>query len=121
VVMNPANSMVTFPLEECTLLTTIPGIILFTSPGLGVECVFVAVGEYYYSHKTKSIEKRDSKRKKGEASQEKTKRSVRWKAGPNPKENSFQIASILRTFVGANSMSIYEMAKTLDMSKSRIT
>jgi hypothetical protein len=120
VVTNPDTSMVTIPLEECTPLTTIPGSLSLTSPGLGIECAVVAVGEYYYSHKTKSIEKRVPKGKEEENPRH-NKRSVRWKEGPDPKENSIQTTSILNAFTGANSMSVYEMDETLDMSKSRIT
>jgi hypothetical protein len=58
--------MVTIPLEECTPLAVIPGNLSFTSLGLGIEGVVVVVGEYYYNHKTKAIEKRMTKRKRGE-------------------------------------------------------
>jgi hypothetical protein len=56
--------MITIPLEECTPLATIPGNLSFTSPRHGIECVVVVVREYYYSHKTKAIEKRTTKRKR---------------------------------------------------------
>jgi hypothetical protein len=46
-------------------LASILGSFSITIPGLGVECVVVAVGEYYYRHKTKYPEKRTSKRKRG--------------------------------------------------------
>jgi len=46
-------------------LVAILGIFSLISPGLGVECAVVAVGEYYYIHKTKAIEKRTAKRKIG--------------------------------------------------------
>jgi hypothetical protein len=92
-----------------------------TSPGLGVECAVVVVGEYYYSHKTKSIEKRDAKRKRGGAIQDTTERNIKWKAFPNPKDNVIQTTSILNDFVGANSMSVYEMAEALDIAKLIIT
>jgi hypothetical protein len=119
VVMNLDTNMVTMPLEECTPSTSIPNILSLTSPGLGIECAVVAVGDYYYSHKIESIEKRSSKRKRGGASQDTKEISVIWKEDPDPKENSIQTTSILSSFVGTNSMSFYEMDETLDMSKSR--
>jgi hypothetical protein len=90
VTTNPDISMVTVPLEECTPLAAIPGSFSLTSPGLGVECAVVVVGEYYYSHKTKSIEKRTAKRKRGGVSTDIVERNIKWKAGPDPKENVIQ-------------------------------
>jgi hypothetical protein len=102
-------------------LAAIPGSLSLTSLGLGIKCIVVAVGEYYNSQKTKSIEKRVAKSKRGGASQDTTEISVRWKVGPNPKENTIQTTSILNAFASTNSMQVYEMVETLDMSKSRIT
>jgi hypothetical protein len=70
----------------------IPGSLSLTSPGLGIECVVVVVGDYYYSHKTKSIEKRMTKKKRegSGASQDTSERNIKWKAGPDPKENAIQ-------------------------------
>jgi len=118
-VKNPSTSMITIPLEECTPLAVIPGNLSFTYSGLGIECVVVVVGEYYYSHKTKAIDKRMTKRKRGGvgASQETSERIIKWMAGPNPKENAIHAASALSAFVGANVISYYEVAEALDMSK----
>jgi hypothetical protein len=60
----PDTSILIIPLEECTPMASIPGSILVTSTGLGIEGAIVVVGEYYYSHKTKAIEKRTTKRKR---------------------------------------------------------
>jgi hypothetical protein len=43
----------------------IPGNLSFSSQVLNLDDVVVAVGEYYYSNKTKGIEKRKNKRKRG--------------------------------------------------------
>jgi hypothetical protein len=72
VVTNPITSMVTIPLEECTPLATILGNISFTSPGLGIECVVVVVGDYYYNHKTKAIEREPKREKEKDWAQAKT-------------------------------------------------
>jgi hypothetical protein len=100
----------------------IPSNLSFTSPGLGIECVVVVVGEYYYNHKTKAIEKRTTKRKRegSGTSQETYERSIKWKAGPYPKENAIHETSSLNAFTGANVMSVYEVREALDISKERV-
>jgi hypothetical protein len=54
------------------------------------------------------------------ASHETSERNIKWKAGPDPKENAIQAASTLNAFVGANVMLVYEVAEALDMSKARV-
>ena len=53
-------------LTECTPLAPIPGNISYTSQELGLDDVVVNVGGYYYSHKTRAIERRINKIKRGE-------------------------------------------------------
>jgi hypothetical protein len=100
-------------LVECTPLEAIPRIFSLTSPRLGCECVVFVVGEYYYSHKTKYIEKINAKRKRGAARLDTIERNIKWKVGPDPKENATQTTSILNDFSSANSMSVYEMSNAL--------
>jgi hypothetical protein len=107
--------MVIVPLES------IPGSFSLTSPRLGVECVVVEMGEYHYSHKTKYIEKRVVKRKRGGVNIDMVEMNIKYKAIPKPKESYIQTTSILNDFVGANSMSVYEMDEALDVAKLRIT
>jgi hypothetical protein len=67
----------------------------------------VVIGDYYYDDRTKSIEKRSNKRKRGESSKSisSMRRVVEWKARPNPKENVVQATSTLHAFVGLNASS----------------
>jgi hypothetical protein len=48
-----------------------------------MDNVVVVVGEYYYIHKTRAIERRINKRKRGEYTlkKEPSERSIKWKAG----------------------------------------
>jgi hypothetical protein len=82
VVTNPNANIVTILIEECTPLATIPGNISYTSQELGLDEVVVVVGDYYYSKKTRDIERRTTKRKRGEVTlkQESTEMSIKWKA-----------------------------------------
>jgi hypothetical protein len=70
-VENPNASIVTIPIEECTPLEVIPGNISYTSQELGLDEVVVVVGDYYYIHKTMTIERRINKRKRGESTPKK--------------------------------------------------
>jgi hypothetical protein len=45
-------------------LVAIPGSLSVTSVGLGFEGVVIVVGDYYYNHKMRAIEKREPKRKR---------------------------------------------------------
>jgi hypothetical protein len=47
-------------------------------------------------------------------------RNIEWKACPNPKENAMHASSFLTVFIGANVMSVYEVAEALDISKERV-
>jgi hypothetical protein len=60
----PNVSIVNIPPQECTPLMAIPGNSTFSSQVLNLDDVVVSVGEYYYSNKTKGIEKRSNKRKR---------------------------------------------------------
>jgi hypothetical protein len=55
-----------FP-QEYTPLTSIPGNSTLFSQILSFEGVFLVVGDYYYDDRTKSIEKRSNKRKRGDS------------------------------------------------------
>jgi hypothetical protein len=121
-VENPNTKYNTIPIEECTPLASIPGNISYTSQELGMDDVVVVVGEYYYNHKTRDIERRINKRKRGESTlkQESSERSIKWKVGKDPKENVIQTTSTLNAFVGANVMSVYEIGEALDVSRARV-
>jgi hypothetical protein len=53
--------------QEYTPLTAIPGNLTFSSQILSFEGVVMVVGDYYYDDRTKSIEKRSNKRKRGDS------------------------------------------------------
>jgi hypothetical protein len=57
--------IINIPPQECTPLMAIPGNLSFSSQVLNFDDVVVAVGEYYYSDKTKGIEKRKERGKEG--------------------------------------------------------
>jgi len=80
----------------------------------------VAVGENYYINKTKGIEKRSSKSKRGETSlnQESTKRYIERRVVPYHKDNAIQIVSTLNAFVGENAMFLYPLVSALDTSQT---
>jgi hypothetical protein len=59
--------MVSIPPDEYTPLNAIPGNTTFSSQILSFEGVVVTVGDYYYDERTKIIEKRSKKRKRGES------------------------------------------------------
>jgi hypothetical protein len=92
VTIGPDTNMFDTPIEECTPLESIPGSLSVTSAGLGFEGAVVIVGDYYYNHKMRSIEKITPKRKreKVDTSHETPERSIKWKAGPDPKDNAIQ-------------------------------
>jgi hypothetical protein len=87
----------------------------FSSQILSFEGVVVVVGDYYYDDRTKSIEKRSNKRKRGEStkSRSSTGRVVEWKVGPDPEENVVQATSSLHAFAGLNASSILEVTNAL--------
>jgi hypothetical protein len=62
----PSVSIVDIPPQECTPLMSIPRKFFFSSQVLKLDEVVVEVGEYYYNEKTKGIEKRSRKRKRGD-------------------------------------------------------
>jgi hypothetical protein len=74
---------------EYTPLNSIPGFCTFSSQIMSFKGTVVAIGDYYYDDRTKSIEKRSNKRKRGESTNSisSTGRVVEWKFGPNPEEN----------------------------------
>jgi hypothetical protein len=94
----------------------------FSSQVLNLEDIVVVVGEYYYSHRTKGIEKRSHKRKRGDTtrSQSSTKRFNEWELGSDPKENSIHATYVLHAFAGENTMSIYEVTIALDTAQAKI-
>jgi hypothetical protein len=118
----PNVGIVNIPPQECTPLMAIPGNLTFSSQVLNLDDVVVVVGDYYYSHRTKGIEKRSHKRKRGDTTnnQSSTKRVIEWKAGPYPKENAIQVASVLHAFAGENAMFVYEVTTTLTLHKLKL-
>jgi hypothetical protein len=85
----PNLGIVNMPPHDYTPLNVIPGDSSFSSQALNFEGIVVAIGDYYYDNKTRSIEKRSNKRKRGEDTRSKSfaRRILEWKAGPDPKEN----------------------------------
>jgi len=80
--------------REYTPLTVIPGNSTFSSQILSFEGVVVVVGDWYYDDRTKSIERRSNKIKRGDSFKpiSSTRRIVEWKAWPNHEENAIQIS-----------------------------
>jgi hypothetical protein len=52
VIVNLENDIIKHPIEECTPLASIPGILSLTFEGLGFEGAVVIIDDYYYNHKT---------------------------------------------------------------------
>jgi len=121
-VENPSANIVTIPIEECNPLAAISGNLSYTSQELGIDDDVVDVGDYYYNHNTRAIERRTNKRKRGEATLKKeySKRSIKWKEGKYPKKNAIQTTSTLNAIACANSMLIYEIGEALDISRSGV-
>jgi hypothetical protein len=91
-----------------------------SSQDLNFEGTVVAIRDYYYDDKMKSIEKRSNKRKRGESNKSRSSvgRVVEWKVGPDPEENVVQAASTLHDFIGLNASSILEVTNALSMAKT---
>jgi len=100
----------------------IPRNFSYSSQVLELDNGVVIVGEYYYNNSTKAIEKRSNKRKKGEFSrgQKHFKSNIKWKVGPDPKENGIHNSSTLNAFSGANAILMYELSEALDISRTRV-
>jgi len=95
---------------------------LVTTARLGFEGAVIVVSDYYYNHKTRTIKKREPKRKREnvDTSHETRERSIKWKAGPYLKDNTIQEASTLSAFVGVNIMSVHKVEKYHDTTKARV-
>jgi hypothetical protein len=65
-------------------------------------------------------EKRTPERKieKVDTSSETSKRSIKWKAGPDPKNNAIHTTSKLSAFLGVNIVSVHEVVVALDTKNS---
>jgi hypothetical protein len=88
----PNLGIVNMPPQDYTPLNAIPGDSSFSSQALNFEGTVVAIGDYYYDNKMRSIEKRSNKRKRGEDTRSKSSagRVVEWKAGPILKRMLFR-------------------------------
>jgi hypothetical protein len=119
----PNLGIVNVPPQDFTPLNAILGDSSLSSQDLNFEGTVVAIRDYYYDDKMKSIEKRSNKRKRGEANKSRSSvgRVVEWKVGPDPEENVVQEASSLHAFTGLNASSILEVTNALSMAKTRIT
>jgi hypothetical protein len=119
----PNLGIVNMPPQDYTPLNVILGDSSFSSQALNFEGTVVAIGDYYYDNKMRSIEKRSNKRKRGEDTRSKSSagRILEWKVGPDPEENVVQEASALHTFAGLNALSILEVASSLNTAKTRVT
>jgi hypothetical protein len=73
--------------QEYTPLTVIPGNSTYSSQILSFDGAIMAIGDYYYDDRTKSIEKRLNKRKRGDFAKLRSSigRFVEWKVGLDPK------------------------------------
>jgi len=109
--------------QAYTPINVILGDSSFFSQDLNFEGTIVAIEDYYYYDRTKSIEKRSHKRKRGESTKSRSfvGRVVEWKVGLDPEENVVQEAFALLDFAGLNASSILEVTSALSTSKTRIT
>jgi len=108
------------PLSEYTPIISIPQDSSLSSQALNFEGYVVAIGDYYLENRTKSIENRSVKIKRGEDTKSKSYagRILEWKVGPNPEENVVQAALALNTFTGLNASSVLEVTNALNISRS---
>jgi hypothetical protein len=83
----------------------------------------VSIVDYYYDGRTKSIEKRSNKRKRGESakSRSSTGKVLEWKVGLDLEENFFQAAYSLHEFSILNSSYVLEVTNGLSTTRNRIT
>jgi hypothetical protein len=70
------------PPREYTPIMTFPDNSTFSTKVLDFDGSVVVVGDYFYTNKTRSMEKRSNKRKRGESTntQSSTRRIIEWKA-----------------------------------------
>jgi hypothetical protein len=111
------------PPLEYTPISSIPGDSSLSSQALNFRRICSSIGDYYFDNKTRSIEKRSSKRKRGEDSKSKSHagRILEWKVGPDPEENAVQAASTLNTFAGLNASSVLEVTNALNTARTWVT
>jgi hypothetical protein len=88
----PTLGIVNIPPPEYTPISSIPGDSSLSSQALNFEGSVVTIGDYYFDNRTRSIEKRSTKIKRGEDSKSKSHagRILEWKVSPDPKENIVQ-------------------------------
>jgi len=113
----PNLGILNIPPPKYTPISTIPR---DSSQALNFEGSVLAIGDYYFDRKVRSIEKISSKRKRGEEARLNSSigRVLKWKVGPDPKENAFQAASTLNAFVGLNSSFFLEVTNSLRMARN---
>jgi hypothetical protein len=113
---------VNIPPLEYTPISSIPGDSSLSSQALNFEGYLVAIGDYYFNNRTRSIEKRSMKRKRGEESNSNSHegRILKWKVCPDPKENIVQVASMLNTFTGLNASSILEVTNSMNIFRTLV-
>jgi hypothetical protein len=94
--------------QEYTPISTILGYSSLSSQALNFESFVVAIGEYYFDNRTRSIEKISTKSKIIEDMRSKlyVGMVVEWKVGIDPKENVVQATSSLNAFAGINVSSV---------------
>jgi hypothetical protein len=116
----PNLGIVNIPPPEYTPISSIPGDSSLSSQALNFEGSVVAIGDYYFDNRTRSIEKRSMKRKRGEDTKSKSYagRILEWKVGPDPEENMVQAASTLNTFAGLNASSVLEVTNALNIARN---
>jgi hypothetical protein len=113
---------VNIPPLEYTPISSIPWDSSLSSQALNFEGPVVSIGDYYFENRTRSIEKRSAKRKRGEDSKSKSHagRILEWKVRPDPEENTVQAASVLNSFAGLNASSFLEVTNALNISRTRV-
>jgi hypothetical protein len=113
---------VNIPPPEYTPISSIPRDSFLSSQSLNFEGSVAIIGDYDFDKRTRSIEKRSTKRKRGEDFKSKSHvgRILEWKVGPDPEENAVQEASVLNTFAGLNASSVLEVTNSLNISRTRV-
>jgi hypothetical protein len=122
VTLGPETDLINTPIKECTPLYSIPRILLIISIGLGFEAELFVVGDYYYNHNTREMDKMTLKRERGKVylSRETPERNIKGKFGPGLKDNEIQAASVLGDFADVNIVSVHKVAGELNVVKYRI-
>jgi len=118
----PTLAIMNISPPEYTPIISIPRDSSRSSQSLNFEGSIVAIGDYYFDNKTRSIENISKKIKRGEESKSKShaERILEWKVGPNLEENTVQATATLNAFVGLNASFVVEVNNSLNIARTQV-